>query len=72
MLIRGYNVESRNTIAVARSCERNKSVGKVGNFLLTHQRQRAQATYMPAVFENTYFSFFFRISKNMTFYVFLK
>ena len=28
--------------------------------------------YSKAVFENTYFLFFFQISKNMTFYVFLK
>jgi len=68
MLIRGYNVESRNTIAVVLSCERNKSVGKVGNFLLTHQRQRAQAG---SVREYVFFVFF-HISKNMTFYVFFE
>jgi len=70
MLIRGYNVESRNTIAVVLSCQRSKSVGKVGNFFInTSAAKGASHLHAGSVREYVFFVFF-HISKSMTFYVF--
>jgi len=52
----------------------NASSGRARRYICTHARtDRQPENIVPhPVFENTYFSFFFQISKNMTFYVFFE